>query len=64
MDNSTTIEVPRTFLEKLHKYDGHNNYERLKHWASEYQKETEYITKDQLEETVERKIEEAKYQNY
>jgi len=52
----TTLTISEELAEEIRDQEGRNTEEKLKAWALQYQKDSEYITREEVEDLIDEKL--------
>ena len=52
----TTLSLPKRLAEEIREMEGEDTEEKLKAWALQYQKDSEYLTRKEIEDLIDEKL--------
>jgi hypothetical protein len=52
----TTLSLPKDLAEEIREMEGDDTEEKLKSWALQYQRDSEYMTRKEVEALIDEKL--------
>jgi len=55
-DGRTTLTISEELADDIREMEGRNTEEKLKAWALQYQNDSEYMTREEVEDLIDEKL--------